>query len=188
MLKRTTQHLALVLSALLLPACALLPQLPPPPIPLLSPASLGATKSVAQVLNVAYRDSEFTLQCLLQATPENVNLVALAPLGQRAFTLGYDGRKLTADLRPYVPKNLPPQRVLADLQLALWPLAAWQAQTANSGGEWQVSEPRAGLRRLRHNGRLVEEVHYADADPWNGRLWLVNVALGYTLDIQSAAQ
>ena len=184
---RAVQVLALTFCVLLLPACALLPQLPPPPAPLLSPAALDATRTSTQVLNFAYREREFTLQCVVQVSPQSMNLVALGPLGQRAFTLGYDGQKLSADISPQVPKNLSPQRVLADLQLALWPLAAWQAQTA-ADSEWQISEPRAGLRRLRHNGRLIEEVHYADADPWNGRFWLVNVALGYTLDIQSASQ
>ncbi|MDB5986546.1 MAG: hypothetical protein JWR16_1599 [Nevskia sp.] len=185
---RLVRLAVLMFCSLLLPACALLPQLPPPPAPLLSPAALDATRTATQVLNVALRARELTLQCVVQVTPQNMNLVALGPLGQRAFTLGYDGHTLTADLSPYVPKDLSPQRVLADLQLALWPLAAWQAQIAGSDSEWQVSEPRAGLRRLYHYGRLIEEVHYADADPWNGRLWLVNLALGYTLDIQSASQ
>lgn len=188
MLMRSLHITVPALCSLLLPACALLPQLPPPPVPLLSPASLQASKSSTQVLNVAYREREFALQCVVQVTPQQMTLVALAPLGQRAFTLGYDGQKLSSEISPYVPKDLPPQRVLADLQLALWPLAAWQSQNAAADGEWQVSEPRAGLRRLRHNGRLIEEVHYADADPWNGHLWLVNLALGYTLDIQSASQ
>jgi len=188
MLNRAARLLSLTLCSLLLPACALLPQLPPPPVPLLSPASLDAAKSSTQVLNLAFREREAALQCVVQVTPQNMNLVALGPLGQRVFTLGYDGRKLTSEISPYGPKDLQPQRVLADLQLALWPLAAWQAQTAGADSDWQVSEPRAGLRRLRYRGRLIEEVHYADADPWNGRLWLVNVALGYTLDIQSAGQ
>jgi hypothetical protein len=178
---------SLLMASLWLSACALLPQLPPPPLPLLTPASLGMPRTSSQVLDVAFRQREFTLQCVVQVTPQEMTLIALAPLGQRAFTLSYDGQNLTADISPYVPKDLPPQRVLADLQLALWPLSAWQAQNA-TGSEWQVSEPRAGLRRLRYNGRLIEEVHYADADPWNGRFWLVNIALGYTLDIQSSSQ
>lgn len=181
--------IALLCACLLLSACALLPQLPPPPAPLRSPAALDASRTSTQVLNIAFRKREFTLQCVVQVTPQSMTLVALAPLGQRAFTLNYDGTRVQADISPYVPKDLPPQRVLADLQLALWPLAAWQASVSDKPGEgWEVSEPRPGLRRLRHDGRLIEEVHYADADPWNGRLWLVNVALGYTLDIQSTSQ
>lgn len=179
---------SLLMASLWLSACALLPQFPPPPLPLLAPASLGMPRASSQVLDVAFRQREFTLQCVVQVTPQEMTLIALAPLGQRAFTLNYDGQKVTADISPYVPKNLPPQRVLADLQLALWPLKAWQTQNASGDGQWEVSEPRAGLRRLRHNDRLIEEVHYADADPWNGRFWLVNLALGYTLDIQSSSQ
>ena len=187
-MKLRLRLLAVLLGVQLLGACALLPQLPPPPLPLLSPAALGESRTSTQALDLAYRDRDVNLQCVLQVTPQSMTLIALAPLGQRAFTLGYDGKTLSADLSPYVPKNLSPQRVLADLQLALWPLSAWQARLADSQGEWEVSEPRAGLRRLRHDGRLVEEVHYVDADPWSGQIWLVNLALGYSIDIQSSSQ
>jgi len=173
----------------MLGGCALLPTLPPPALPLLSPASLGATKNSTQVLDFAYRDKEMSLQCAVQVTQDRLTLVALGPLGQRAFTLDYDGIEVHADMSPYVPGSLPPQRILGDLELALWPLAAWQRST--EGTDWQVSSPRPGLRRVRYRGRLISEVHYADAGsgsgPWNGRAWLVNTALGYTLDLQTSS-
>jgi len=96
---------------------------------------------------------------------------------------------LHADKGPYVPSAFPPEQVLSDLQLVLWPNAAWQQRLV--GSEWQMAEPRPGLRRLRYRGRLVAEVHYADAatgDPWNRRAWLSNLAYGYTLDISTLSQ
>lgn len=178
--------LAPPLGASLLVACALLPSAPPPALPLLPPAALGGARAASQVLSFAYREREFTLQGALQATPKEVRLVALGPLGSRAFTLSYDGTQVQTEAGAGLPKDLPPERVLADVELALWPLAAWQARLKDT--EWGVSEPRPHLRRLRYRGVLVEEVHYANEDSWNGRLWLVNLALGYSLDVETHAQ
>ena len=182
----------LALTTLMLTGCALLPQTAPPVAPLLPPSAFTAARGATQVLNFAFGDREITLQCALSVTPQLLTVIAIGPLGERAFTLSYDGREVHADLSPYAPKDLSPERVLADIELALWPLAAWQAKFAHGTGDaadaaWQVSEPRARLRRLRHDGRLIEEVHYAGADPWNGRLWLVNLVLGYTLDVETLA-
>ena len=176
-----------MLAAFLLGGCALLPQRPPPAPPLLSPASLGAPHSASQTLNVAYRDTDLSLQCALQANADTVTLIAVGPLGQRALTLRYDGQRVASEASPYLPATFPPEQILSDLQLVLWPGAAWTAKLA--GSDWQMLEPSPGLRRLRYRGRLVAEVHYADGagDGWRGRAWLSNLAYGYTLDITTQA-
>ncbi len=170
--------------SLALSACALLPQRPPPALPLLTPQALGASRSSQQVLHVAYGKHDLTLQCALQAAHDRDTLIAVGPFGQRFFTLNYDGHKLQADVSPYLPDTLPPRQVLADVELALWPLSAWHKRLAGSG--WVLTVPQTGVRRLRYGGRLVAEVHYGDGgDGWNGRFWLVNLIYGYTLDITS---
>ena len=167
-----------------LAGCALLPQAPPPQLPLLEPAALGVSRSSQQVLHVAYGAHDLTLQCALLAGVRNDTLIAVGPFGQRFFTLNYNGDRLKADVSPYVPDTLPPRQVLSDVELALWPLAAWQQRLAGSG--WSLTAPQPGVRRLRYGDRLVAEVHYDDGgDGWDGRLWLVNLAYGYTLDITS---
>jgi hypothetical protein len=52
---------------------------------------------------------------------------------------------------------------------------------------WQLSEPTAGVRRLRRGELLVAEAHYSTDDPWSGRSWLVNFEFGYSLQIDSQA-
>src|SRR3546814_15580266 len=103
-------------------------------------------------------------------------------MGQRVFTLDYDGSDLKTWRAPFAPDAIDPQRIVADLQFAYWPLpalkSAWQI------GETQVIEPRPGLRRLIHGDRIVAEVHSATADRFPARLWLVNFVYGYSLDIE----
>ncbi|GAC1629718.1 MAG: DUF3261 domain-containing protein [Nevskia sp.] len=175
---------SLLASTLLASGCALLPSRLPPTPPLLAPSALGQPHAASQTLNVAFGTSDLSLQCALQADAAQVTLIAVGPLGQRALSLRYDGSTLKAEASPYVPAAFPAAQVLSDLQLVLWPSAAWQARLA--GSDWQLLEPVPGLRRLRYRGRLVAEVHYADGrggDAWQGRAWLSNLAYGYTLDI-----
>ncbi|MEW6168190.1 MAG: DUF3261 domain-containing protein [Pseudomonadota bacterium] len=173
---------AAVLAGALLSACAALPPPPAAAPSLLPPASLGASHSVEQVLHAAHGAREATLQCIVDIVPERLRVVCVSALGQRVFTLEQTAAELHAERAPFAPRQLAPQHILADLQLAYWPLAALQAAVADGV---RVLEPRAGLRRLQRGERIVAEVHYADADPWNGRLWLVNLEHGYSLDIRS---
>jgi hypothetical protein len=172
----------LISASLALAGCALLPKASPPSPPLLPPAALGAAHQAQQVLHARFGEREIALQCALVADSAAVTLVAVGALGRRLFTASYDGTRLNAQIDPQAQLPLPPERVLADVQFALWPLAAWQSRL--EGSAWQIEQPQPGLRRLSYRGRWYEEVLYGDAaHPWRGRLRIANFALGYTLDI-----
>lgn len=152
-------------------------------LPLLAPQSFGAEAQVQQQLHVAYGKDEAALQSVVRIDAARIALIGLSLSGQRLFTLDYDGETLQATRAAFAPEQIAPERVLADLQFAHWPLAALQAAWAPFG--YAVSEPRAGLRQLRRDGQLVAETHSTQAGPWPARLWLVNLRYGYTLDIES---
>ena len=128
------------------------------------------------------RDST-TFQAVVRVTPAQVSVIGLLPMGPRAFTLDWDGAALKYDaLTEAAPR---PERMLADLELAFWPLAALQEAGAATG--WVIREPAAGVRRVFHDGALYAEVRSGAAERWNGHVSLVNLALGYTLEIDSSA-
>jgi len=149
----------------------------------LAPSTLGHAVDAEQVLSAAYGARESTLRCIVTVEADVLQVVGLTASGQRVFSLRYDGAQIDGERSPFAPEQIDPQHILADIQLAFWPLAPVAAAAAERG--WQVSEPRPGLRRVTGNGRIVAEVHYADADPWNGRLWLSNFVAGYSLDIRT---
>lgn len=151
--------------------------------PLLPPASLGAERGAEQMLSGSHGERRFSLRCVLTARHDKLSVLGLMPWGQTAFTVSYDGQALDAERSATVPEAFDPNALIADLQLALWPIDALRAAYEGSG--WQLDEPVPGVRRLLADGRAVTQVHYAGDDAWNGRFWLVSWRHGYTLAVDS---
>ena len=126
-----------------------------------------------------------TMNCVVTVKDGTMTVVGLSAMGLRVFTIRYDGKTTSVDNTLPVPPQLTPERLLADLQLVHWPLRVLQQPMQAAG--WELNEPTPGTRRLRRDGRVVAEVHYAGDDPWQGRSWLVNLEHGYTLSIESRA-
>jgi hypothetical protein len=175
---------AVLVVALLAAGCIHTPSAPGPILsPRLAAPGALAPRSASQVIRAAYGARDVTLRTAIQIDAAGLKVVGVSATGQRLFTASWDGENVNADRSPFVPKDLAPERVLADMQLALWPLESIRESFGGSGQE--VTEPFAGVRRLRRGDRLIAEVHYAGADPWNGRLWFVNFEFGYTLTIDT---
>ncbi len=112
-----------------------------------------------QRLKAAYGEREVSLDCVVTVNAERLTVIGLVPGGPRMFTIDYDGLKVTSQKNSGVPDALPPELLLNDLQLTLWPRSALQEALENSA--WAVSEPDPRTRRLRRDGKLIAEVHYA---------------------------
>jgi len=150
--------------------------------PLAAPDAVGA-RSASQVIHAAYGARSVVLRTAIETAPGKLDVVGVTATGQRVFSAHYDGRTIDAQKSPFVPDKLDPERVLADMQLALWPLPAVQAAFRERG--LTVTEPFAGLRRMTRGDALLAEVHYASPDPWSGRLWFVNFEFDYSLTIDT---
>src|SRR5689334_1320921 len=112
---------------------------------LAAPDAVGS-RSATQVIHAAYGARSVVLRTVVETGPGKLDVVGVTATGQRVFTAHYDGRAIDAQKSPFVPDKLDPERVLADMQLALWPLAAVQAAFRERG--LTVTEPFAGLRRM----------------------------------------
>lgn len=181
------QWMASVLLALMLCGCATTPAqntgLPPSSMPLLSAESLGQPHSARQLVRAAFADHEASMQCLVDITPTRMSVIALNAMGLRLFSVSIEDGKTTVERSPGMPEQIQPERILGDIQLAYWPLV--KLQQSLRGTTWQVSEPFASTRRLKRDGRLIAEVHYATTgkDLWRVPLWLSNYEFGYALSV-----
>ena len=142
--------LALAL-ALALAGCAT----PPPasretPQLRLAPAALGRALNLQQHLTLQAPGREQQLDVLLEADAKHVQMGVLA-LGQVAARLAWDGTTLTEDKAAWWPQAVSGARILSDLQLTLWPVAAIQA--ALPAG-WQLAED-GDVRTLTQGGEVV---------------------------------
>ena len=155
----------------------------PAAIAAFAPPSALSPRSASQVVHGAYGKRVATLRTAIQVDAAGLKVVGVTATGMRLFTAAFDGTKVSSERGPFVPKEVSPERILADMQLALWPLASLRQAYADSGQT--VSEPVEGVRRVVRGERLVAEVHYATSDPWNGRLWFVSFEYGYSLTIDT---
>ncbi len=168
------------------PSAGAAPPIPAPPASpprIFAPPEALSPRSASQVIHAAYGNRVASLRTAVQIDSDGLKVVGVTATGMRLFSASFDGERVSAERSPFVPKEVSPERVLADMQLALWPLASLQRAYADSG--LTVSEPIPGVRRVVNGDRLIAEVHYASDDAWTGRLWFVNFEFGYSLTIDT---
>lgn len=181
--------LAFVLAALLAGCAAPRPTYEPAPdgcrvpttpdaTPLLRllPAALGRTLAVQQQLTVTAKDQTRRIDVMLEVDDAAVRM-ALLSLGQTAARLVWDGKRLDETRSPWLPAAVSGERILSDLQLALWPADA--VRDALPVG-WFLDADDA-QRVLRFHRTTVATVAY----PTPTRIELVQQRDGYQLVIES---
>jgi hypothetical protein len=92
----------------------------------LAPALLGHPLALQQHLTLQAPGHDQQLDVLLEADATHVQM-GLVAMGQVAARLDWDGVTLTEDRAPWWPQAVSGSRILSDLQLTLWPVAAIQA-------------------------------------------------------------
>ena len=116
----------------------------------LAPALLGHPLDLQQHLTLQAPGHDRQLDVLLEADAHHVQMGVLA-MGQVAARLDWDGTTLAEDKAAWWPQEVSGARILSDLQLTLWPVAAIQA--ALPAG-WTFSEA-GDVRTLRQDGEVV---------------------------------
>ncbi|WP_411852575.1 DUF3261 domain-containing protein [Stenotrophomonas sp. LGBM10] len=146
------------------------------PVLQLAPSALPQPLQLQQRLQFRFGSHERDLDALLEADGEQVRL-AVQAMGQTGVRMVWDGKTLVQTRAPWLPPQVRGERVLDDLQFALWPAAAIRAALPPG---WTLVDAD-GSRRLEQDGRawLVLE----PLAP--GRQRLRNLAEGYELVIES---
>jgi hypothetical protein len=146
------------------------------PVLRLSPASLGRELAVQQQLAATVKGQTHRIDVLLEADASAVRM-ALVSMGQTAARLEWDGQHLTETRSPWLPAVVSGERILSDLQLALWPEAAVRA--ALPAG-WFLDTTVAG-RVLRQHTTTVATVTFPSAS----RIEIDQVRDGYHLVVDT---
>lgn len=150
-----------------------------------SPASLGRRLEVAQLVVARHGDRNAAFEGRISAAPDRFDLVCIDPLGRKAMSIRWTPEGIVTERAPWVPEDLQPENMLADIVLLYWPAVVVGQALALSGGKL-TADPR--VRSIRVRGQEVIHAEYrplSGDDPWNGRLSYRNLPWGYSLDIQS---
>jgi len=125
--QRLIPALAIAAFTAALAACAS-PPAPAPEAPRLrlAPALLGHPLALQQHLTLQRAGRDQQLDVLLEADAQHVQVGVLA-MGTLAARLDWDGTTLSETKAPWWPDAVAGARILSDLQLTLWPVAAIQA-------------------------------------------------------------
>lgn len=95
------------------------------PTPLIAPLPSAAWQTAGplqQLLTIQHLGQQRYLHALLDSDIERLQVIGLSPLGQRLFSLTWDNRELVWRTESAVLAKLDPRLLMADLQLAYWPL------------------------------------------------------------------
>jgi Protein of unknown function (DUF3261) len=144
----------------------------------LAPALLGRPLDLEQHLTLQRAGREQQLDVLLEADARHVQ-VALLAMGQLAARLDWDGTTLVESKASWWPDAVAGPRILSDLQLVLWPVAAIQAALPPG---WRLAED-GDVRTLTQDGAVVAVItrtapHVVELDQRRDR---------FTLKIESRA-
>lgn len=174
------QRLILTLLLCVLLASCASTRMPAPLVQLptlqLAPSALPQPLQLQQRLQFRFGSHERELDALLEADGRQVRL-AVQAMGQTGVRMVWDGATLQQTRAPWLPPQVRGERVLDDLQFALWPAAAIRAALP-AGWTLVESGPE---RRLEQDGKawlLLEPLP-------DGRVRLRNLAEGYELVIES---
>ncbi len=157
----------------------------PPPVARLNlklaPSALGEAVSLQQHLKVERNGRIDELDAAIEVDDKRVEVVGLA-FGQRVLTVRYDGKDLTTWRHVMLPAQVRGEDVLADMQLALWPV---EAIAASLPAGWRIEE-KDMLRSLYLDQELVTTIAYSAKPRWLGTIKMNNLRYKYMLTIESA--
>lgn len=176
---RVLTRLVAVITVAVLAGCA-------PPRPLLSPLApqtLGQSVTARQQVTIRFADNVRRLQVALKVAPDDLTLIGLTAVGQRLFTLSWNGQQ--AELHSSIDSiaDIDPTRILADLQLAYWPLPVLRRALPDDLSLGQYGSARV----LWRDGQLLWFASSTGPERWHSTVTIYNARVGYRLTIQPLA-
>ena len=155
---------------------------------LLPPESFGQSLSVLQSLELQYKGKTHQLLAQLEITPKKMTFVGLSPMGNRLFTVLWTGQNfsdeyLLKNIKDEWPFPFEPKRILADVQLALWP----NIPTQNGIKIRETALPNMSREILRSDLKEypIMRITYETRPFWQGLIVIEHLERNYQLSIET---
>ena len=155
---------------------------------LLPPESFGQSLSVLQSLKLQYKGKTQQLLAQLEITQKKMTFVGLSPMGNRLFTVLWTGQNfsdehLLKNIKDEWPFPFEPKRILADVQLALWP----NIPTQNGIKIRETALPNLSREILRSDLKEypIMRITYETRPFWQGLIVIEHLERNYQLSIET---
>lgn len=145
-----------------------------------SPANLGRSVEVAQLVTAVYPGGSLVFEARVAVTPERLMLTGTDTLGLRLLTIVWDGRAVrVAERAPWLPPHVRTENILADVLMMAAPISLVQrnllgATVVTDSGVSEICTTDGPMIRISR-----------DNDGWSGHARIENLSRNYSLDIQS---
>lgn len=149
----------------------------------LPPSIASGTHQARQQVTVTSEKQSFSLQTLVRTDDQMILVIALSDAGKGLFKLKWNADQPAPRHRGQPPDPLRTDWVLADLQLALWPLDALR----NALPDPFRLEQTGNDRMLSRGDRLLWHSRSEGQNPWTSSLVIRNLQMEYELRIQPLA-
>lgn len=118
--------------------------------------------NVTQLVDISFKDQQhsFIVQMEINATEDSLKLVGLTRFGIKVFDLTWKAGKMNYWIHDNAPEVFSPSFLLADIQLALWPINHIESHLSGEGVKLQHDESEPSNRILRKSGSEILRIHF----------------------------
>lgn len=149
-----------------------------------SPSELGYQLTASQLISVSWEDEQHQLPVQLEVDVERIALAGFSSWGSRILSLVYENEQIERSVLTVLDTRLPPpEQVLFNLMITLWPVEAWKASLDGIG--WRLVETEKHRQLIDDTGHVVADITYETSDFLAGDIVFTNHDLGCTITIQT---
>ncbi|MDC5705459.1 DUF3261 domain-containing protein [Vibrio europaeus] len=191
-----SQTLLATLLGVTLSACSLTPQSTTPvvqitqqeQVSLPTPGDLGYSLTASQLIEATWNSNEQKrteqLPVQLQVSSDKLVLAGFSSWGTRILSLNYQDDKITTEVLSGLGGVLPPpEQVLFNLMITLWPVSAWEAPLNKV--RWQIIDNYNTRAIFDNSGNKVIDIQYSNKDRLSGDIVFHHLIDNYTIKIKT---
>ena len=191
-----SQTLLATLLGVTVSACSLTPQSATPvvqitqqeQVSLPTPGDLGYSLTASQLIEATWNSDEQKrteqLPVQLQVSNDKLVLAGFSSWGTRILSLNYQDDEITTEVLSGLGGVLPPpEQVLFNLMITLWPVSAWEAPLNKV--RWQIIDNYNTRAIFDNSGKKVIDIQYSNKDRLSGDIVFHHLIDNYTIKIKT---
>ncbi|AIW15719.1 DUF3261 domain-containing protein [Vibrio tubiashii] len=191
-----SQTLLVTLLGVTVSACSLTPQSATPvvqitqqeQVSLPTPGDLGYSLTASQLIEATWNSNKQKrteqLPVQLQVSGDKLVLAGFSSWGTRILSLNYQDDEITTEVLSGLGGVLPPpEQVLFNLMITLWPVSAWEAPLNKV--RWQIIDNYNTRAIFDNSGKKVIDIQYSNKDRLSGDIVFHHLIDNYTIKIKT---